>query len=304
MIFSELYSAYYNAVARVIEKILKGERNPKELQRIVCENAFEESFTTIIPALQNERWHLVTKDMTTPIRHVPTMPLTTMEKRWLKSVSMDPRVRLFDVEFPDLSDVEPLFTPDDYLIYDKYRDGDPYLDPDYIKKFRTVLSAIKEGRQIKFEMENRRKSYSYVRCIPKRIEYSEKDDKFRLITAGSRVVSTVNIARMNFCTLYSGKEELTRGLNRPTKHETVTLRITNKRNALERVMLHFSHFEKRAEKLDGEHYLLKIKYDKNDESELVIRILSFGPLVEVVEPDAFRQLMRERLQRQMVLGLR
>ena len=55
MIFSELYSAYYNAVARVIEKILEGEQNPKELQRIVYENAFTESFATIIPALRDER---------------------------------------------------------------------------------------------------------------------------------------------------------------------------------------------------------------------------------------------------------
>ena len=305
MIFSELYSAYYNAVARVIEKILEGEQNPKELQRIIYENAFSESFTTIIPALRDERWHLVKSDMSTPILHKPTMPLTNVQRRWLKAISLDPRFKLFGVELPDLGDVEPLFTPEDYVVYDKYADGDPYEDEEYIKKFRTILTAIREGKQIKFEMENRRKNYTYVRCVPKRIEYSEKDDKFRLITAGSRVVSTVNIARMQFCNIYNGDNEpLARKPERPVKYGEVTLKITDQRNALERVMLHFAHFEKRAEKLDSRTYLLKIKYDTNDESELLIRILSFGPMVEVLAPESFVELIRERLKRQYKLGLK
>ena len=304
MIFSELYSAYYNAVARVIDSILDGEKDPKQLQKIICKNAFEESSVAIFSAIRSERWHLISKDMTTPIKHKPTMPLTTLEKRWLKAVSLDPRVKLFDITFPDLSDVEPLFTPDDYYIYDRYADGDPFTDEEYIKKFRTILFAMREKKQIKFEMENRNRAYSYVRCIPKRLEYSEKDDKFRLITAGSRVVSTVNLAKMRFCSIYHGTETLTKRLDRPPKYDTVTLRITNRRNALERVMMHFAHFEKQAERIDKETYILRIKYDVKDESEMVIRILSFGPMVEVIEPEPFRRLIKERLLRQMRLGLK
>ena len=304
MIFSELYSAYYNAVARVIDKILEGERNPKELQRIVNKNAFGESGIAIFSAIKNEKWHLVSKDMETPVEHSPTMPLTLLEKRWLKAISLDPRVKLFDVEFPDLDDVEPLFTSDDYYVYDKYSDGDPFEDEEYIKKFRTVLQAMREGKQIKFEMENRNHAYTYVRCVPERLEYSEKDDKFRIITGGSRVVSTVNIAKMRFCSIYHGEEKLTKSLQRPTKYSTVTIKITDKRNALERVMMHFAHFEKQAERIDKETYLLKVKYDVNDEAEIVIRTLSFGPMVEVVEPQSFIELIKERLLRQMKLGLK
>ena len=304
MIFSELYSAYYNAVARVIEKILEGEKNPKELQRIVSKNAFEESGVVILSAIKNEKWHLISKDMSTPVLHKPTMPLTLLERRWLKAISLDPRVKLFDIEFPDLDGVEPLFTPEDYYVYDKYSDGDPFDDEEYKKKFRIILKAMREGKQIKFEMENRNRAYSYVRCIPERLEYSEKDDKFRIITGGSRVVSTVNIAKMRFCSIYHGDEPLTKRLNRPTKYGIVTLKITDKRNALERVMLHFAHFEKQAERIDKDTYLLKIKYDTNDEMEIVIRVLSFGPMVEVIEPDSFRALIKERLLRQMKLGLK
>lgn len=304
MIFSELYSAYYNAVARVIEKILEGEKNPKELQSIVSNSAFEESGVAIFSAIKNEKWHLITKDMSTPVEHKPTMPLTILEKRWLKAISLDPRVKLFDIDFPDLYGVDPLFTPDDYRVYDKYSDGDPFEDEEYIKKFRTILTAMREGKQIKFEMENRNRAYSYVRCIPERLEYSEKDDKFRIITGGSRAVSTVNIAKMRFCSIYHGNEPLTKRLNRPTQHQWVTLKITDRRNALERVMMHFAHFEKQAERINKETYLLKIKYDVKDESEILIRVLSFGPMVQVVEPESFVELVREKLIRQMKLGLK
>ena len=72
----------------------------------------------------------------------------------------------------------------------------------------------------------------------------------------------------------------------------------DERNALERSMLHFAHFEKRVEKLDNRTYLVHIKYDKDDETELVIRVLGFGPMVRVVEPDDFKSLIIERLKKQ------
>ena len=76
------------------------------------------------------------------------------------------------------------------------------------------------------------------------------------------------------------------------------LRISDERNALERVLLHFAHFEKRAERIDENHYLVHIKYNKSDETEMVIRILSFGPMVEVVESQEFKNLIIARLKSQ------
>ena len=48
MIFSELYSAYYNAVAAILSRIIDGEHSEKELQKIVAERAFGESLLTIM----------------------------------------------------------------------------------------------------------------------------------------------------------------------------------------------------------------------------------------------------------------
>ena len=303
MIFSELYSAYYNAVASIIGGIIDGEHSERELQKIVAERAFGESVLTIMPSLKSGKWQLVNSDMTTPLEHKPTMPLTLLQKQWLKAISLDPRIKLFDVKFPNLDDVEPLFTSSDYYVYDKYGDGDPFEDEEYVRQFKIILEAIKKGSQIKFEMLNRKGDTMFVRCRPVRLEYSEKDDKFRLITAGWRAVSTVNLAKIKSCAHYVGEREAV-GDEKTVIYDMVTVKICDERNALERFMLHFAHFEKQAEKLDKKHYLVKIKYAHNDEPEMVIRILSFGPTVEVVSPDSFKDLIIEKLKKQLNCGLK
>lgn len=303
MIFNEIYSVYYNVVAKIIARILEGGADEKELNQIVCDNAFGESVLTVLPSLKSEKWQLVRSNMSTPIKNRPTMPLTLIQKEWLKAISLDPRIRLFGVEIGGLEGIEPLFTPADYVVYDKYGDGDPYEDEKYVARFRTILSALKEKRPLKIKMANRKGHLVSMTVMPQRLEYSEKDDKFRLISTGCRYGGTVNIARMVSCEMASYDGYTPPSPGQPMIR-SLTLRIRDERNALERCMLHFAHFEKRSERIDKTHYLVHIKYDKDDETELVIRILGFGPMVEVIEPDSFRKLIIERLQKQKSCELR
>ena len=283
--------------------MIDGKRDERDLQKIVAERAFGESVLTILPALKSGKWQLMRPDMTTPLSHKPTMPLTMIQKRWLKAISLDPRVRLFGADFSELDGVEPLFTPEDYDIYDKYGDGDPFDDEEYIRQFRVVLEAIRKGSPIKFEMTDRKGRTVFARCRPIRLEYSEKDDKFRVITVGRRSLSTVNLAKMRACAHDTSGREVV-GEERAAVYDTVTVKIFDERNALERFMLHFAHFEKQAEKLDEKHYLVKIRYARDDEAEMVIRILSFGPRAEVLEPQSFRDLIVEKLKKQLRCGLK
>lgn len=301
MIFNEIYSAYYNTVAKIISAIIRKQTDEKSLNKIVEENAFGESMFSILPSLKSEKWQLVKPDFTTPIKHIPTMPLTLMQKQWLKAISLDPRIKLFDVKFEGLDDIEPLFTPDDYYIYDKYSDGDPYEDEKYTEHFKTILSAMKNKKNLKIEMVNRRGKTVYSRCIPERIEYSEKDDKFRLVTSGCPFIRTVNIARITKCRIYTGDDVLE---SAPAKadYETITLKVSEERNTLERSLMHFAHFEKRVEKLD-DYYLLHIKFQQDDEPEMVIRVLSFGPTVEVTGSQDFKNLIINKLKNQKSCGL-
>lgn len=302
MIFSELYSAYYNAVAGILTHVLRGGTDEKEWRKIVELTAFSESAAAILPALKNAKWPLLRPDGTTPIRHIPSMPMTLLEKQWLKALSLDARIRLFDLSFEGLEDVDPLFTPEDYVIYDQYADGDPYGDEGYITRFRTILQALREKQPLTIETVNRRGRVMQMNVLPVRLEYSEKDDKFRLIARGGRHGGTFNVARMIRCRIYNG-QGFVPVEGKKTAFKTATLKILDERNALERAMLHFAHFEKRAERLDDRRYLLHIRYDPDDETEMVIRVLGFGPLLEATEPEDFRRLIADRLYRQKSCGL-
>jgi len=69
-------------------------------------------------------------------------------------------------------------------------------------------------------------------------------------------------------------------------------------------MLHFAHFEKQAEKIDDKTYVLKIKYAHDDETEIVIRVLSFGPRVKVLGSESFKEAVIEKIRKQKNCGLK
>ena len=297
MIFHELHSAYYNAVAAVLSLALKGETNGRALWDVALEKAFGESSLTLLPALREGRWQLLTPSLATPIRHAPTMPLTLLEKRWLRAIADDPRVRLFDVDLSFLSDVEPLFTAADYRVYDRYADGDPYEDEDYVERFRTALDAVKNGTPLTVEMRAGSGRRISMHGVPSHIEYSEKDDKMRLYFSLSDGAGVVNLGRVSRCRPYTGDRKM-RPVS-PPRSRMAVFTVNEERNAHERVLLHFAHFEKRVVRVSKECLRVCLKYDREDEGELVTRVLSFGPMIRVEEPDGLLLALKERLVRQM-----
>ena len=313
MIFSELYSAYYNAVAGILKQALEKPLTKKEIRKIVEETAFAESFLTIEQKLLNGNeeegcWQLLDEEGYALVEEIPTMPLTKLQKRWLKAIASDKRIRLFlnseesDLDKLDFPDVEPLFRQDDYVIYDLYLYGDDYDDPEYQAHFRLVLDAIWNQYPIEVEMESPKAGRMHVNMLPEKLEYSEKDDKFRVIgRRGPKKAEIVNLARIKKVAR-SHKQFADAEQMREIPKQSVTLSIYDQRNALERVMLHFAHFEKRSEKMDNRRYKITIYYDGGDETELVIRILSFGPMVKVLEPDRMVSLIKARLRKQMSCG--
>lgn len=300
MLFSELYSAYYNAVAEILALAVERPVTEAEMTEITRRHAFAESALAVVPALKGEKWQLISKNMTTPLEHAPTLPLTLLERRWLKAVLLDPRIRLFDVEITGLEDVEPLFTPEDYLVYDKYSDGDDYSDEAYIRRFRLILNAVRSSAPLAITMLSSRGKELNFKAFPERLEYSEKDDKFRVILSGSRSCSVANLSRITSCEPCRGAWSAQQSSDRPER-SWLTLELFDERNALERVMLHFAHFEKQAERIGERLYRVRICYDMSDETEMVIRVLSFGPVVRVTEPEDFIRLVADRLRRQKML---
>lgn len=302
MIFSELYSTYYQTVAAILKAAIDHPVEATEMRHIVEEHAFGESMLHILPAIEEQRWQLITPDGKTPLQKEPSMPLTLLEKRWLKAIAHDPRIRLFGDEIFDFPDVEPLFLPEDILVFGHYADGDNYTDERYIQHFRLILDAIKYQYPLKITLQNRRENPLVMSVLPHSLEYSEKDDKFRLIGSSDRYGSTINLGRIISCEKCqdSIKGKLTKKTERQRR---VVFELVDQRKTLERVLLHFAHYEKEAEKLDEKHYRITVVYDKDDETEMVIRILSFGPMIKVTAPQHFVKLIKQRLIRQKSCGL-
>lgn len=302
MIFSELYGAYYNTVAAVLKEAVHHPLRENELRCIIEENAFGESVLNILPAFKEERWQLLKSDGTTPLKHVPSLPLTILQKRWLKALASDPRIRLFGEQELDFPDVDPLFLPEDILIFDKYSDGDHFEDETYIKNFRLILDGIRNQYPLAIETLNRKGNPVHDIVMPEYLEYSEKDDKFRLIGAGRKLGSTVNLGRIVSCKPYDKlcdkPHEFHKGRGNPARPRKVILELSDRRNALERVLLHFAHFKKQAERLTEDRYRITVYYDKDDETEMVIRVLSFGPMIKVTAPQHFAELIKQRLIKQ------
>lgn len=297
MLFSEVYGTYYNVLAKLLDRAVDGTLTKESMDAIIREQGFEESILTIPEALERQTWPLIKDDLSTPLEYTPTMPLTTLQKRWLKALLNDPRIKLFDPPMDGLEEVEPLYPPNTFVYYDRYHDGDPFDDPGYIKRFRCILSAIRHKRWLRIQFTGHRGLPHSWRCIPYKLEYSAKDDKFRLISANKRDALSINLARITNCFMMEPYEDAD---YRPKemKKRILVLELTDDRNALERVMLHFSHLDKETERIDENHYKITLHYEREDETELLIRVLSFGPVLKVIFPDDFVKKLCERLEKQ------
>lgn len=150
--------------------------------------------------------------------------------------------------------------------------------------------------------------------LPCKLCYSAKDEKFRLIgitklESGRFVKSTINLSRIYRAQMlentFPSDIDAASIIEKSKNPEPIVLQIWGKRNALERCMLEFASWEK-ITSYDEEQdcYFTKIFYDKDEETELLIRILGFGPTVCVLGPEYFRAQMKERIKKQYELSIK
>ena len=178
--FNEIYGTYYRVVEEILRTAQAGTLKVNEINTIAEKHGFRESNIYIPNNLKEKKWRLLTDDMKTPLQKPISFPLTLLEKRWLKALLLDPRIRLFDVDDEGLENIEPLFYPEQFVYFDQYTDGDPFDDKDYQQRFRLLLKACEEKRLVELEFKNNRGGEEKHVYLPLQLEYSAKDDKFRL----------------------------------------------------------------------------------------------------------------------------
>ncbi|MBR6771173.1 MAG: WYL domain-containing protein [Lachnospiraceae bacterium] len=317
-LFTEIYNCYFQIVDEICKTAQAAPITQKEMISLAARFGFKESAFLIVPRMINN-WNLLEKvpeGYLSKIDNLEVLPLTILQKRWLKSILMDKRIGLFldtsqlKILHTYLDKTEPLFEPDDFYEYDRFSDGDDFSCPQYISHFRTLLKAIHQRQYVQIHFYSHKDRPISIVCLPCRLEYSAKNDKFRLLaiskkSSGLRQVETINLSRIHRLTLieqYCEKKiSLEDALKNTYYKEPVRLLITTSRNTLERTMLHFANYEKQTKKLDDHHYECLIYYNRMVETELLIEILSFGPTVQVLGPESFLAKIKERIQKQLQL---
>ncbi len=293
MLFSEVYGTYYNTMAKILEKALNEQLTADGLYSCIMENAYSESVVPITDAIEKERWQFLKfnreKNLLSPVvKHTPEMPLTNLQLQYLKALLYDKRIRLFDLDFDyyekQLTDVEPLWQPGDYEVFDKYDDGDDFEDASYKKRFRMILNAKQNNLPLDFTLRNRHGKEFKVTGVPEKIEYSEKDDKFRVMLAGHTKTNTINLGRIVALKYAEIPQKQAYSDAWDEDRDTIVLELTDERNALERVSLHFANLKKKTTKIGDNKYRIELEFSRDDETEMVIRLLQFGPVIKVLEP--------------------
>lgn len=320
-LFSEVYGCYFEIVSRILDQASNG-ISQANINSIINEHGFSETAFHLLPKLIDGEWNLLEKrgdlyysKLSTNIKR----PLSNLELSWLASLINDQRIQLFisDEKLSDLKsklkDIPPAFNVNDFISVDSHLDNDPYGNPVYINNFHKILKACKENTPILISYDSEKSGRSQRTYHPFKLSYSGLNDKFRLLCAAyNKKTQKLNKITLNLGKIISvepsnlpyrtSQKDLCELFSAPNNNPPLIVEITKERNSLERFLLQFASFDRYTEYDETRDiYTCKISYDIADETELLIRILSFGPTVKVLSPKSFLDQLKERLSRQMQL---
>lgn len=309
-VFNEIFGTYYNILTEIVNSEPKSEN---EIMQLIQRKCFNESDLLLqnrfeaFPFLDEVqgKWQSV-------LENKSVLPLTSIEKSWLKAIIADPRINLFiDICEKDrlnslLTDVEPLFDYSDFYYFDKFADGDDYASEVYCSNFRNALKAIAEQKTVFISYESKRHKTLEEYCLPIKLEYSPKDDKFRLIAITESEEYGQNETVYNLASIreiQDAPDQFSISVPKELPHkvieEPIELQIFNERNAVERFMFEFSSYKKESviDKETG-NCTTKVFCHLNEMSEMLIKILAFGVTIKVLGPGWFVEKIKKRIHRQ------
>ena len=319
-IFSEIYGTYFRIAAKLMENEATDEKTVRDT---VMRDGFRDSVLflpqKLIPG--GEDWGLFRREKDNALRRItkkaPVKVLTKLQKMWLKAKLSDPRIRLFiDDETIEqlkqlLANVKPLYRHEHFRLTDRFADHDDYSDEKYISNFRTALDSVKNRRIVDIHFQTGRGKRASGRFVLLKIEFSPKNGKFRAycyLLRNDKVRSSglINIGRIESITdtgrVFRTPVSMDDYFSSRKCKEPAVIRVTNKRNGVERFMLEFASFEKHTVRdLEKNEYTVELWYDEQDETEVLIMLLSFGPVIEILGPEKLRSQAKERLERQYEL---
>lgn len=226
MIYHQVYSELYRAVARVLLNVLTSKKRSagvldaaleassrnKDIRMIVKQLFHGETLDSEQGAKRGrQEGFLLSRQGDAPVLRavgsqrdvlldkVPEQILTTLEWRWLKTIMCDPRIKLFDIDIEIPEGIEPLYNLEDICYFDRPMPSDPWTEQDYIDHFKVIYGALENGENLEIIWKDRRQNICRAVCRPDHIEYDMSEDKMRLwVTTDSRLF-LVNLCRIQCC---------------------------------------------------------------------------------------------------------
>ena len=241
------------------------------------------------------------------------VPLTILERKWLLAILRDPLIGYF--LRPETVDVlatvlkqantgQPLYFPGEIEFFDRYRNLSH--SQAYTKSyFRAMRSAVKNRRTVRVLYRVPRSDQTkHLEVLPLRMEYASRDDTFRIrvrdlnARPGQPEIRTLRLERI---------EEVRLGRSIPShpgskgarmQEQEYVLRFGNAKNLPDRILTQFAPWEKQCTKFSDSDFQLRFLADESEWMDLMVRILSFGSQVQVLQPENVAQEIRFRLKRQ------
>lgn len=317
-IYNEIYGLYYFMLKKILERAAENNITIKDISNIVAQYGFSESslyFTPDVISQAGQGYNLLKESEAhycSILESNPVSFITDLQKSFIKIMLADKKIHLFFEKHmleelnKMLSDVEPLYNIHDIILKETAIDSDDYSDKKYIQNFKSILSSIRNNKAMRICFNTSRGERKTIKLAPYKLEYGIRDDKFRL--CGISIYNEkpkgfvkINLARILTITTLQQSFELDfeAYIARKRKPEPIEIEVYNLRNGFERVFIGLSNYERVSSfHEDTGKCSIKIYYTKDDEQELLIQLLSYGPAIKVLGPADFRSKFVERVQKQ------
>ena len=263
------------------------------------------------------------------------LPLTKLELRWLKTVLNDPLSRIFlseeQIELISEAlniapyDIIPLAMDainyfDRYNLEERIIDGKKKITQQgrhskrEISFIRTINQAVKNEEKLKVVFSNWKGEKRVVSCAPVWLEYSRRDDIFRLWYIDNKLnaIRKINVSRiLNVSIITGGKynKSAERAKMRELLDNTMkSIKVEfyqGEKNLPDRLLTEFSLWKKKCIfNIKKQKYTMTLHYSSLDEKEILIRLLGYGPYIRIVadEDNYVLAELKERivLQRDLI----
>lgn len=312
-LFNDYKNRYYRCIQNIINQIYNGEKYDKKDIRKILHNAYLEEESILVNELVNKNFFKFEDDIV-KLRIDYNIPirLNDLELAYLKMfVEDDEFNKVLDDEIleklkKNLNDVQSL----DYNKFWKRENIDKYGDSLKNNEIRNNIlileKAILNNKYIKYSSKNRNGDiFENKIAYPYKIEYSIKNNKYRLIIFFDNRAIKINIDSITNIKILEERDVLEKEKiqiqdfikNRKNIGAPLVLKIEDNNNTLDRCFNLFSAYDKKYYYDTDNNLILNIYYHNFDEAEIVRDILSLGKSVIVLEPKKIRDKVVERILR-------